>query len=233
MNSFDFSILSFLNGFAHRSLIFDNFVYVLDNYLIKGGVIVALIWWAWFRTGANQTKNRHYLLCGIVACLLSIVAARTLANSLPYRERPLRNPAMHFQLPYGDSSEALIHWSAFPSDHAAVFFALATAIFFAWRSAGIYAFCHVFFFICIPRIYLGYHHPTDILGGAAIGIVIACLAALEPVRKAVSRMTMPWLENSPGSFYACLFIMTFEIATLFEGLRKVALFFVDALRMRG
>jgi undecaprenyl-diphosphatase len=233
VNSFDSSIISFLNGFAHHSLIFDNLVYVLDNQLLKGGVIVALIWWAWFRPGANQTKNRQYLLCGIVACLLSIVVARTLAKSLPYRERPLRNPEIHFQLPYGDSSEALIHWSAFPSDHAAVFFALATAIFFAWRAAGIYAFCHVFFIICLPRIYLGYHHPTDILGGAAVGIAIAWLAAIEPVRKAVSRMATPWLENSPGSFYAGLFIMTFEIATLFEGLRKVALFVADALKMHG
>lgn len=222
MNSFDSSIISFLNGFAYHSVIFDNFVHMLDNQLLKGGIIVALIYWAWFRPDAKQSKNRDYLLCGIVACLLSIVVARTLAKSLPYRERPLRNPAIHFQLPYGDDTEALIHWSAFPSDHAAVFFALATAIFFAWRRAGILAFCYVAFIICLPRIYLGFHHPTDILGGAAIGVAIAWLAALEPVRKAVSRMATPWLERSPGSFYACLFIMTFQIATLFDGMRKIA-----------
>lgn len=233
MNSFDSSIISFLNGFAHHSVIFDNFVYMLDNHLLKGGVIVALIWWAWFRPDVNQIKNRHYLLCGIVACLLSIVVARTLAKSLPYRERPLRSEAIHFQVPYGEDREDLIHWSAFPSDHAAVFFALATTIFFAWRTAGILAFCHVFFIVCLPRVYLGYHHPTDILGGAAIGIAIAWLAAAEPARKAVGRISTPWLENSPGSFYACLFIMTFQIATLFEGMRKIAQFLVEALKMHG
>lgn len=233
MNPFDSTIIRFLNGFAHHSVIFDNIVNVLDTPLLKGGVVAALIWWAWFRSDANQIKNRHNLLWGIVACLLCIVVARTLAKSLPYRERPLRNPAIHFQLPYGDNAEVLINWSAFPSDHAAVFFALATSIFFAWRTAGIFAFCHVFFIICLPRIYMGYHHPTDILGGAAIGIAVAYLGHLESVRKAVSRIATPWLEGSPGSFYACLFIMAFQIATLFEGMRRIAQFFVQIHKMHG
>jgi undecaprenyl-diphosphatase len=231
MNHFDFSIISFLNGFAHRSVIFDTFVYMLDNHLLKGGVVVALIWWGWFRPDANKINNRHYLLWGIVACLLSIVVARTLAKSLPFRERPFRNAAIHFQPPYGTDSEELMDWSAFPSDHAAVFFALATSIFFAWRAAGIFAFCHVFVIICLPRIYLGYHHPTDILGGAAIGIGIACLGRLGPVRDAASRAMTPWLQRSPGSFYACLFVITFQIATLFEGMRSVEQFVVQTLKM--
>lgn len=233
VNHFDSSIITFLNGFAHRSVIFDSFIYMLDNDLLKGGIVAALIWWGWFRSDANKISNRHYLLWGIVACLLSIVVARTLAKSLPFRERPYTNTAIHFQLPYGTGTEELIHWNAFPSDHAAVFFALATTIFFAWRTAGIFAFCHVFLIICLPRVYLGYHHPTDILGGAAIGIAIACLGRLGPVRNAVSRVMSPWLEHSPGSFYACLFIMTFQIATLFDGMRGIEQFVVQVLKMHS
>lgn len=222
MNSFDSSIISFLNEFAHRSVLFDTGVYMLsENYLLKGGVIVALIWWSWFRPTNHRREGRQYLLWGLVACLLSVIVARSLAHTLPFRERPMRVAALNFQQPYGTSGEELINWSAFPSDHAAVFFALATSIFLAWRAAGIFALCHVLVVICLPRLYLGYHYPTDILGGAFIGIALAALARFPRVRNPMARFARPWLEVSPGSFYACLFILSLEISTLFESTREV------------
>jgi undecaprenyl-diphosphatase len=231
MNPFDTSIVSFVNRFAHHSWVFDTFVFMLsDNHMLKGGVVAALIWWAWFRPSPNQLDSRKYLLWGIVACLLSVVVARGLANSLPFRERPMAAAELHFQFPYGYSDEGLIHWSSFPSDHAAVFFALATSIFFAWRAAGILAFCHVFLFICLPRLYLGLHYPTDILTGALIGIALASIARARVAREWIGRLVMPWLERSPGSFYACLLIMTLQIVTLFQSMRQIAHFFLTLFR---
>lgn len=231
MNPFDTSIVSFVNRFAHHSWVFDSFVFMLsDNHLLKGGVVAALIWWAWFRPSPNQLDSRKYLLWGIVACLLSVVVARALANLLPFRERPMATAALHFQTPYGASDEGLIHWSSFPSDHAAVFFALATSIFLAWRAAGILALCHVFIFICLPRLYLGLHYPTDLLTGALIGIALASIARVRVVRESLGRLAMPWLEYSPGSFYACLFILTLQIATLFQSMRDIVHFFFVLLR---
>jgi undecaprenyl-diphosphatase len=152
---------------------------------------------------------------------LAVVVARALSHELPFRDRPMRASAIYLQQPYGDPDPDLMNWSSFPSDHAAVFFALATSIFFAWRAAGILALCHVFFFICLPRIYLGYHYPTDILTGALIGIGLTCISLLVVVRKTVERVANSWLEASPGSFYACMFVMAFQISTLFEPLRDV------------
>jgi hypothetical protein len=34
------------------------------------------------------------------------------------------------------------------------------------------------------------------------------------------------MERSPTSFYACLFILTFQIATIFESTREIAHFFL-------
>lgn len=225
MNSFDSSIITFLNSFARHSWGFDSFVYMLSgNDLLKGGVIVALIWWAWFRPLGDKTDTRQQLLCAICASLVAVLIARGLAVMLPFRSRPMTIPALHFQIPYGSGDGGLIDWSSFPSDHAVVFFALATSIFFVWRAAGIVALAYVFLFICMPRIYLGFHYPTDILGGALIGVALALVARAKPFRIWMGSIAKPWLERSPGSFYACLFVLTFQIATIFQSARWIARF---------
>ena len=225
MNHFDSSIITFLNSFARHSWAFDSFVYMLSgNDLLKGGVVVALIWWAWFRSDSDKDDTRQHLLCAIFACLLAVLIARGLAIMLPFRERPMTVAELHFQRPYGAADGGLIDWSSFPSDHAAVFFSLAMSIFFVWRAAGIAALSYVFLVISMPRVYLGFHYPTDILGGAFIGITLALIARAKLFCAWVGRFIMPWLQRSPGSFYACLFILTFQIATIFQSMRWIARF---------
>jgi undecaprenyl-diphosphatase len=67
-----------------------------------------------------------------------------------------------------------LHDFGFPSEHAAVFSAIATALFFANRRAGIYAaLCALV--IGTARILAGVHTPLDILGGYLIGVLIGSL----------------------------------------------------------
>ena len=230
MNSFDTAIISFLNQFAHRSSSLDYFIMLIgSNLLINGGLITSLIWWAWFRPSANKVQDREYLSYGIGACFLAVLLARALADLLPFRERPFFNPQLHFQMPYYPLEERMINWSSFPSDHAALFFALATCIFLVSRGAGILAFCHAFFVVSLPRVYVGLHYPTDILAGAAIGVVVASPAAIVTVRTSVTRPAMRWLERYPGTFYAFLFLLTFLIAVVFDPVRKIGLIFFKIL----
>lgn len=133
MNSFDTSIITFLNSFARHSWAFDSFVYMLSNNdLLKGGVVVALIWWTWTRPDARRDDTRQHLICAIFACLVAVVIARALALMLPFRERPMVVAALHFQRPYGADDAGLIDWSSFPSDHAAMAFALVAGL---WTAA--------------------------------------------------------------------------------------------------
>jgi undecaprenyl-diphosphatase len=222
MNPFDATIVSFLNSFARRSWTFDTFVsLVLENNLIKAGVITALLWWVWFQTGDGEDERRESVLCGIIACFLAIAAARILALTLPFRERPLHNLAIHFHIPYGVDEKTLIGWSSFPSDHAVLFFTLATSIFFVSRRLGTFAFFHAFFIICLTRVYLGFHYPTDILAGALLGIGIASLSRVIAVRKTMARPGMRWLHGHPASFYASFFLVTSQISVLFEPVRHL------------
>ena len=200
-----------------------------SNTLTKGGVITSLIWWAWFRPGENKIRDREYLFYGIVACFVSVLAARTIADILPFRERPSLNAALHFQLPYFVDLNNVIGWSSFPSDHATLFFALATCILFVSRGAGILALAHAFCVVSLPRVYMGIHYPTDILAGAVLGVGIASSAKIATLRTTVTRPAMRWLEHYPGTFYAFLFLLTFLVTVVFDPVRKIGLIFFKIL----
>ena len=129
MNQFDLPILLFLNQFAHRSEAFDQLVVFVQNEApLSGALVMGLFWWAWGRSANPRHDARAHLLFGLVASFCSIVVARIIAVAVPFRERPLHNPLLHFQIPFGMDRNTLIGWSSFPSDNAILFFTLHSLI---------------------------------------------------------------------------------------------------------
>ncbi len=70
----------------------------------------------------------------------------------------------------------VVHSYSFPSGHAQTAFAIATVLsaFLAWRY-NIITFL-LAAAVCMSRIYLGVHFFTDVVAGAAAGIVLGVLA---------------------------------------------------------
>ena len=227
MHGFDHWIIVFVNQFAQRWPTFDSIVVFFTNSdLMKGGVMIAALWWAWFRPGPEQKTNRSYLLTALVGAVIALVAARILAHALPLRSRPILDPTLHFRVPNGapDQSNWTI-WSSFPSDHASLFFALLTGVFLAWRRGGTILLVYVIAGICLPRIYIGIHYPTDILAGAVLGAGCVLLCSFRKLRQIWTTPILNWLDRWPGPGYALLFIITFEIATLFWDIRTFLFIF--------
>ena len=222
-NSFDVNTALFFNQFAGRHPWLDLIVGSADMMpLVKGGMIVLLIWFVLFeRNRPGQLRDGFELLIGAVfISAFATIAARGLALCLPFRTRPYVTPALHFQLPGGGRLDHF-DWSSFPSDHAVMFFALATGILMVSRKLGWFAIAWAALIVCIPRLYMGEHWPTDILAGAVIGVASSQLARIPAFRGYVRRTITVWRQEHPGIFFAVLFLWSYEIVNLFGDVRHL------------
>ena len=223
MNPFDSSILFFLNQFAQRSPCFDQFIaFLSDCNLLKGGVIVGMMWWIWFED-EDVRRKRAVLLATLLATLPALILTKTL-TVVTFRARPLNEARLAFHPPYFVNPVDWKQLSSFPSDHAVLFFALAAGILIASRRAGWFALFYVSAVICLPRMYLGEHYATDILTGAAIGVIPVCLANLPRIREPLTGWALRWAEASPSSFYFLAFLVLYQVVELFEPLIKMGKF---------
>ncbi len=223
LNGFDLSVLKLFNTFSQRSWNFDQLMkFVAGSDLVKAGLIVSALWWFWFRyTDAQKERNaRERIISALAAAVFTLFLVRFLAYVLPFRARPSQNPALNFLLPFGTGRGEVSTWSSFPSDHAALFFPLAVGIWSITKRLGWLLLAYVFFIICLPRIYLGLHYPTDILAGALLGILMAGLANTKRARSFIAGPVLKWQKKSPALFYVCFFLLTSQIADLFIEVRR-------------
>lgn len=220
MNFFDGSILALLNAYSRQSVFFDNLVgWIAINPLLKGGVLATLVWWLWFRYGGSDQLGRERVLAALLACFPAIALARGLAAALPMRLRPLHEPGAGFVIPHGVDQSVLDGWSSFPSDHAVLFFTISTGLLYISRPAGVFALAYSAVFIGLPRVYLGYHYPTDVVFGAAMGIAIGWFGVPYLAGKRPFRSASSWLYSKPALFYPLFFLITYQIADLFSSSR--------------
>jgi membrane-associated phospholipid phosphatase len=232
MNVIDRWLIAFISNAAIHSQGFTHVVQAVATlYLSKGVVLIALLWWVWFRPEraegpdgeAVRRHHRELVVIAIAGGLIALVAGRLLAHHLPFRLRPMYEPALRAFYPEAHVEEPVPRtWSAFPSDHAMVWCAVAMGIFLASRPVGIYALFHAVVLISLPRIYLGLHYPTDVLAGAGLGIGIACVMNVRAIRTRIAAPILTFEQRYPGVFYGAAFVLNFELATQVDELRVLA-----------
>lgn len=222
MNVIDSTIIGYVNHFSRHSWVFDRSLELFaSNRLLKGGILIAIVWWLWFKKDELQPDNRQHIIVTFIGCVVGMVVARVLSLMLPFRLRPIHEEGSGFILPYGVSPAVLDGWSSFPSDHAVLFFALSAGLLFISRKAGMIALCYTAVCIAFPRIYLGMHYPTDVIVGAMIGVMIALLANGYLVKVTPLKKMTDWSYSSPNIFYPFLFLFSYQVADMFDNSRSL------------
>lgn len=217
----DVEILLFLNGFVGQSHYFDNAVKMLENPILKALPFVLALVYFWFREDQAQKDHRRMVLTTIIVSMAAIAVGRLLAAILPDRLRPLHSPEVAVLMPQGYSAEILQGWSSMPSDHAVYFTAICTLLIWINRPIGLFFSAYAFVAVLLPRIYFGWHWPSDILVGILVGIVVSLLLA-RPVKFLVERAHMVnHMLRSPQFAYPALIFVAFQMATMFESLRDL------------
>lgn len=205
-----------VNQFASQSPVINRAIQVAsETNVLTGALLLCLVWWCWYNDSTKAARER--LMLGFVAVLITAVLSRLLQLSFPIRLRPIIDPASGFNPLPGIDVTNLNRWGSFPSDHAALYFALVTVVWQRSRALGVLALLSALYGT-LPRIYLGLHYSTDVAAGALLGVTFVLLFERYGPR-ALAHRGMTWEQRVPGLFYSFAFLMSFEVATLFDDIR--------------
>lgn len=167
-STFDIKLFYWLNSFAFQTDWIDALIVFRAQYL-GYGVSAALLIFVAVTFLRRYERFREKAIQAATLAFSSAIAARwgikPLIAFFYDRARPYEVLPMVKKL-FEDQS------SAFPSGHALFFFALATGVYFYYPKTGILFFLAAFS-ITVARVMAGVHWPSDIVGGAVLGIVTA------------------------------------------------------------
>jgi undecaprenyl-diphosphatase len=168
----DTSVFLWINGLAGRVAVVDEFFKGIANDYF--GIITAclVLVWMWFATRdiAQREKNQRTVMLAMISIGIAS-ALMVLCNHYYFRTRPFDNlPASSIYLLFYKPTD-----SSFPSNLAAVLFAIGVAVCIKNRKYGSWL-LGLAALSSFGRIYMGVHYPLDILGGAALGTVASFIS---------------------------------------------------------
>jgi undecaprenyl-diphosphatase len=223
MNNFDSSIETYLSNIHFSHFATQSIEAIANLYTFKGLVLIPVLWWMWFQQGERREWRREMVLATLLSGIVALFVGRLLTHWLPFRVRPVYSTELHLHFASGATKDAMLtDWSSLPSDHAMLWMAIATGIFLVWRGIGVLAILYTALFICLPRAYLGFHYPTDLLVGAALGIVITLIVTRDAIRVRYATPVLRWIGRYPEPSAMLAFILCLELVTQFDELRKLA-----------
>jgi len=189
--------------------------FMLLNPLVRGIPIFLPLVALWF--AADSPKRRSRMMSGLLAAVLSVAVSVVCQCYAIIHLRPFLDPALHLQ---GINPAWGTGWArpgSFPSDTATLIFALAMVIFIENRTAGIIAFLATLLTVGVDRVVLGWHYPSDIAAGLALGAGLVYLfSRFAPLNAAFERL-LACARPRIYLVHAFLFLFLADAYALFPG----------------
>lgn len=163
MTALDLQILDFLQQYCRNS--------VLDQILCAVSRLgdFGMVWIALTAVLLLVPKTRRTGVIVAMALILDLLLCNCLLKPLVARTRPyVINSAVEILIPKP------VDYS-FPSGHSAASFAVVTALYCVHSRLRYPAFV-LSLMMAFSRMYLYVHYPSDVLGGALIGMICGCAA---------------------------------------------------------
>ena len=209
-----------LNSFVGHWPLFDRAIAAFADWrFVRCAPLVGFILWAWFRH--SDSNARALLAAGCAGVTLSVMISVALQSLLFLHVRPfLMAQELGLRLP----AKLPTNWgqgSSFPSDTATEHFALAALIWSVSRAWGIASLVWVTALIAVPRAYLLFHWPSDIVAAALLGF--ACVALLQNSKRCVryAHALVGWEVRRPHFFYPLLFALLYQFVDAFDAVDVV------------
>lgn len=165
--SLDHSIVLFLNDIAQESPAIKGTVVFFARYVPYVLVTLFILFVVYVYSAVRVERQKAVLFVqGFAAAIISWLCSQAL-QLFVHRLRPfISDQEVH----------ALVEKTSysFPSGHASFFFALSTVVYLHNKRVGI-LFYVASAAIGLARVATGVHYPTDILGGAILGIAVGWL----------------------------------------------------------
>ena len=191
--SIDVAVFHFLNGTLSNPIGDAVWPLITDYDKFWPVRIVLLGFWLWLMIkGGRRGRTAALLLIPIVLCADKLSSA--VIKELVARPRPCHEIG---GIPIVQGIHRLVDCGpgkSFPSSHAVNNFAVAALFSFYYRKAT-WALIVWASLVALSRPMVGVHYPSDILGGALIGVLVAALIIAS--WQWLQRRFLPQLEVRP------------------------------------
>jgi undecaprenyl-diphosphatase len=158
----DQAITRWINAPAGSNVLLDSIMVMTTQFGVPVLVLlVAVQWWSRYQ----RLHVRHTCVAAGLSFLIGL-GLNQIILLFVHRMRPYDAGVSHLIISRSGD------WS-FPSDHATATVAIAASfLLHGMRRRGL-AFLVGALLVCVSRVYIGTHYVTDVLGGAATGILAA------------------------------------------------------------